>query len=500
MTTFVSEFEPQALWRHFDQILTIPRASKDEGKMRDYVIAVAERNGLEHQTDAAGNLVVRVPGKASHPEAPITILQGHMDMVQEKNSDVDFDFSSDAIVPRRDGEYLNATGTTLGSDNGIGLAAMLALMDGAGGEHGPLECLFTFDEETGLTGAAQLDASILQGRRLINMDSEDEGVLCVGCAGGADTTVSLALTTAPVAEDNAALAVKLHGLKGGHSGIDISLQRGNAIQLLARAIHAVARDHPVRLAAFTGGTAHNAIPREAFATVVVAAGDRAAVGAALEAQVAAIARELKAVEPGIELAVDPAETPADCWDEASSLAMMHLLTALPHGIATMSYDIPGLVETSTNLATAHADRDGLGITMSTRSSVASALEALRGKIRATAELAGAAAEEHDGYPGWEPDMDSELLQVVRRLHEQVLGVEPKVEAVHAGLECGLIGEMIPGMDMISFGPQIEFPHSPDERVKIDSVERFWKLLTATLRKFSRPKMIIESVALDEGAG
>jgi dipeptidase D len=484
MTTFVSDFEPQALWRHFDQILTIPRASKDEGQMRDYVVGIAEAAGLAHRSDAAGNVVVSVPGTAGHENAPSTILQGHMDMVQEKNSDVDFDFSTDAIVPRRDGEYLNATGTTLGSDNGIGLAAMLALMDGAVAEHGPLELLFTIDEETGLTGAAQLDASILNGRRLINMDSEDEGVLCVGCAGGADTTVSLALTSAPVPEGTAALDLKLSGLKGGHSGIDIFLQRGNAIQLMARAIHAVSRDYDLRLAALAGGTAHNAIPREAFATVLVAATDSDAVAAALEAQVAAIARELKTVEPDAALSVDPADAPEECWDEASSRAVIRLLTSLPHGIETMSYDIPGLVETSTNLATAHVTDGALAICMSTRSSVASALEALRGKIRAIAELAGAAADEHEGYPGWEPDMESDLLQVVRALHERELGVDPKVEAVHAGLECGLIGEMIPGMDMISFGPQIEFPHSPDERVKIDSVGRFWKLLTVTLAELA----------------
>ena len=484
MTTFVSELEPQALWLHFDQILTIPRASKDEGKMRDYVVGVAERSGLEHQADGAGNVVVRKPGTAGHEGAPVTILQGHMDMVQEKNSDVDFDFSSDAIQPRRDGEYLNATGTTLGSDNGIGLAAMLALMDGDGVEHGPLELLFTIDEETGLTGAAQLDASLLQGRRLINMDSEDEGVLCVGCAGGGDTTVTLALATAAVPADAAALDLKLHGLKGGHSGIDIFLQRGNAIQLLARALHAVSRDHAIRLASFAGGTAHNAIPREAFATVVVAATDREAVATALTEQVAAIRSELRTVEPGSAFEVDSAEAPAECWDEASSLGLMRLLTSLPHGIETMSYDIPGLVETSTNLATAQATDGALAVTMSTRSSVASALEALRGKIRATAELAGAAVEEHEGYPGWEPDMGSGLLRVVKVLHERELGVDPKVEAVHAGLECGLIGEMIPGMDMISFGPQIEFPHSPDERVKIDSVGRFWKLLTATLAELA----------------
>ena len=296
--------------------------------------------------------------------------------------------------------------------------------------------------------------------------------------------MTLVLNTSRAPEGAAALGLKLSGLKGGHSGIDIFLQRGNAIQLMARALHAVARDHGILLASFSGGTAHNAIPREAFATAVVKAEERDAVAAALEAQVADIAKELKTVEPDVALSVEPVEAPAACWDRASSDGVMRLLTSLPHGIETMSYDIPGLVETSTNLATAHANDGELAITMSTRSSVASALEALRGKIRATAELAGAAVDEHEGYPGWQPDMDSELLKVVKALHERELGVDPKVEAVHAGLECGLIGEMIPGMDMISFGPQIEFPHSPDERVKVDSVGRFWKLLTATLAELA----------------
>ncbi len=484
MTTFVAEIEPQALWRHFDEILKIPRASKDEGRMRDYVLAVAERHGLEHRTDAAGNVVVVKPGTAGHEEAPVTILQSHLDMVQEKNADVEFDFATDAIRPEHDGEYLTAQGTTLGSDNGIGVAAMLAVAEATHLEHGPLELLFTIDEETGLTGAMQLDASMLHGRRLINLDSEDEGTLCVGCAGGADSVLNLPLSTAPVAAGAAALELKLHGFKGGHSGIDIHLQRGNAIQLLARAIYRAALDKPLRLATLRGGSAHNAIPREAFATVVCAAGDREAIEQAIAAEVEAIRDEYRPAEPGAAFDAAAGDAPAEAWDEETTAAVLRLLNALPHGVLAMSYDIPGLVETSTNLATAKPGDGGLEIYMASRSSVASALAAVRRRIRAIAELAGASVAERGGYPGWKPDMDSELLRVVRGVHERELGSDPKVEAVHAGLECGLIGEMVPGMDMISFGPQIEFPHSPDERVKIDSVDRFWRLLEATLAELA----------------
>ncbi len=486
MTTFVSKLEPTVLWRHFDRILTIPRGSKKEERARTDVIDVASGHGLEHRVDRTGNLVVRVPGTAGLEEAPVTVLQGHLDMVQEKNSDVDHDFDSDPIKPRREGEYLYATGTTLGADNGIGLAAMLALMEPGGPPHGPLDLLFTVDEETGLTGASRLDASMLRGRRLINMDSEEEGVLTVGCAGGADSTLTLPLESAAADGGGEALAAKLHGLKGGHSGVDIHLQRGNAVQLLARALHAVSLERPLRLAAFTGGSAHNAIPREAFAKVVVPAGSRAAIAAELEKQAAAIADEYRPAEPDLKLSLSEEEPVAESWSEATTRTVLRLLTGLPHGVQAMSYDIPGLVETSTNLATVGNGDGKLEICMSSRSSVASALQALRQKIRATATLAGAEVAEGGGYPGWKPNLDSELLAVVERVHERVVGAEPRVEAVHAGLECGIIGEMVPGMDMISFGPQIEFPHSPDERVQVASVGRFWNLLTAVLEELARP--------------
>ena len=482
--TFVSSLEPKPVWSHFDTILTIPRASSGEERMRRHVLATAARAGCDHAVDAAGNVVVRKPASAGHEAAAITILQSHLDMVQEKNADVTFDFATDAIVPRRNGDYLNATGTTLGSDNGIGVAAMLAVMETTDLVHGPLELLFTIDEETGLTGAAQLDAGLLAGRRLINLDSEEEGFLYVGCAGGGDMRIALGVTQAGAGGGDRAVTAALTGLKGGHSGCDIHLQRGNAVCLLARALWAAHAGTPFRLARLEGGSAHNAIPREAFATIVAGAADVESVTAAVSAEFAAIRDEYRPADPGMTLAVDDAGAAARSWNAETTATVLRLVSSLPHGVEAMSYDIPDLVETSNNVATVKSSNGELVITTSSRSSVDAALDALRRRIRATAELAGAAVDVRPAYPGWKPNLDSEVLDVVKSVHARELGSEPEIKAIHAGLECGIIGRKIPGMDMISFGPVIEFPHSPDERVHIDSVGRFYRLLTATLAELA----------------
>ena len=479
--TFVSDLEPTALWRHFDAILTIPRASKDEGRMRGHIVELADRLGLAHHADAAGNLVVRKPATSGHEGADITVLQSHLDMVQEKNSDVEFDFATDAIAPRLQGEYLTATGTTLGSDNGIGVAAMLAVMGETAFPHGPLELLFTIDEETGLTGAARLDGGLVQGRRLINLDSEEDGVLYVGCAGGGDTQLSVSLGAQPAPETGVALAVALRGLKGGHSGVDIHLQRGNAVKLLGRALWAVRLlGHRYDLARFDGGSAHNAIPREAFATVVVPADGQSALLAGLDREVAAIRDEYAPADPGITLTADAMNRPAAVWDPATTERVLRLVNALPHGVEAMSYDIPDLVETSVNLATVVPGDGSLRVGLSSRSSVDSALDAMRRRVRAIGVLAGAAVDEGEAYPGWKPDLESPLLEVVKTVHRREFDRDPGVKAIHAGLECGILGKKVPGIDMISFGPRIEFPHSPDERVHVDSVAGFYRLLEATL--------------------
>jgi dipeptidase D len=483
MPTFVSELEPTPVWRQFDRILTIPHASKNEEGMRALVRDVAARHGLEVAADRAGNLVVRKPASAGHPSAPVTVLQSHLDMVTEKNSDVTFDFARDPIQPRREGDYLYATGTTLGADNGIGVAAMLALAEAKDLEHGPLELLFTIDEETGLTGAAGLDPKLLRGRRLLNLDTEEEYALYVGCAGGAGTDLAIPLETMFGADGLDAVEVRLVGFKGGHSGVDIHLQRGNAISLLGRALWALYPEYGFELVRVEGGNMHNAIPREAKALLRIAHADKARLTMALGREAQTLSQELAGIEEGIRVEVAPVEraaVPAEVLSEPAVRRVLALLAALPHGVLAMSHDIAGLVETSTNLAKVRTEGTTLRIHQSNRSSVMSALRATQRRISAYAELAGGEAQQSEGYPGWKPDLASPLLATLERVHLAEFGRKAEVKAIHAGLECGLIGEKFPGMEMISFGPQIEFPHSPDERVLIPSVGRFWNLLSAAL--------------------
>ncbi len=483
--TFVADLEPKPVWAYFDQILTIPRGSKKEDQIRAYVISVAEKLGLEYEVDETGNVVVRKEATAGASSGGPTILQSHLDMVQEKNSDVEFDFDGDAIRPVIDGEYLTADGTTLGSDNGIGVATMLAIMEADDLAHGPLEFLFTIDEETGLTGAGGLADGLLKGRRLINLDSEEERVLTIGCAGGADSHLHLAVERAGVPDGSAAVSIRLSGLKGGHSGVDIHLQRGNAVKILARALYAAALAEPLRLAIFAGGNAHNAIPREAEAMVVVPAGNGIAerVRDIIDSELSDAASELRTADPGMAFQVAAESAPDEALSERDSRRLLALVTALPHGVMAMSNDIEGLVETSTNCAVVREEEGQGFVLMSSRSSVMSALSALRQRISAIAYLAGADLHEKDGYPAWQPDVDSALLQVVKEVHERIAG-EAEIGAVHAGLECGIVGEKYPGMDMISFGPQIDFPHSPDERVKVASVAEFYDVLKAVLAELA----------------
>jgi dipeptidase D len=482
--TFVSELQPTALWSHFDTILPIPRGSKNEEQTRAHVVAVADRAGLEHTIDPVGNVVVRKPGTEGREDAPGVVLQSHLDMVQEKNSGTDFDFASEAIRPVLDGEYLVADGTTLGSDNGVGVAAMLAILESDGIAHGPLEFLFTIDEETGLTGAGGLAENLLEGRRLINLDSEEEGVLTIGCAGGADTHLTLPISRAATPDGWQATAIRVEGMKGGHSGVDIHLQRGNAVRLLGRVLYSASLAHELRVAAFSGGNAHNAIPREADALIVSPPGGLDALRGHMECEFEAIKAELKSIDPGFSWTVATADAPETAIDAAGTRKSLELVTALPHGVLGMSPDIEGLVETSTNLAVVKDTEDSLKVLTSTRSSVMSALASVRQRIQAIGSLAGAEVQEKDGYPGWKPDTDSEVLAVMAEVYEAQTGEEPEIGAVHAGLECGIIGEKYPGMDMISFGPQIDFPHSPDERIKVSSVEPFWRVLVAALERMA----------------
>ena len=358
--------------------------------------------------------------------------------------------------------------------------AMLAVAEDGEMVHGPLELLFTIDEETGLTGAAELDPQLLTGRRLLNLDTEEEYALYVGCAGGAGTDLEVPLESVFGADGYETLRVRLAGLKGGHSGVDIHLQRGNAISILARLLGETAAEFGFELVSFDGGNMHNAIPREANAIVRLGKGEQEKFQDALAGGLAAVTSELAGIEEGLTVEVARAEAVNQVLAESSGARVLALLTALPHGVLAMSHDIPGLVETSTNLARVRTEEGALRIHQSSRSSVMSALRATQERIAGFALLAGGIATQSEGYPGWKPDLDSPLLAVLKSVHAATFGREAEVKAIHAGLECGLIGEKFPGMDMISFGPQIEFPHSPDERVLIPSVGRFWQLLVAAL--------------------
>jgi dipeptidase D len=485
MNDALNDLSPRSLWGHFAGLAAIPRPSGHEEGAAAFVLATAKSIGAPAARDARGNLVVRVPATKGREGAPPLILQSHLDMVCEKNRDVEHDFDRDPIRPRVAGEWVHATGTTLGADNGIGVAAALAAATDPSVAHGPLELLFTLDEETGLTGAKELDPTILTGRMLLNLDSEEDGVIFVGCAGGEDTLIDLIPRWSPVAAGRQAVRLEVSGLRGGHSGLNIIENRGNALKLVARVLSAACdAGVPFELASIAGGSKHNAIPREAEAVVLLSAESRTKLEAVAARQLAGFKIELAKIDDGIQMTLSTVPAPGRVLAQEARDRLLRLMMALPHGVLAMSQDIPGLVETSNNLAVVKEQGDAIRVVTSSRSSVAPSLQNVLGGVRAAASLAGATFTPKDGYPGWKPDMDSKALAVVREVYRTRWGKEPHVTAIHAGLECGLLGEKIPGLDMVSFGPQIEGAHSPDERVHVPSVARFWGALVETLGRLS----------------
>ncbi len=481
-----SGLKPEKLWEYFSKILEIPHCSGNEEQLTEYLLSLADEKGYEAEKDDAGNVVIRVPATEGHEDAPTVVLQGHLDMVCEKNSDVDVDFMKDGITARKEGDWITAEGTTLGADNGIGLAAALAVAEDEDAVHGPLEILATVSEEVGLIGAGELQPGFLKGEIMLNLDSEEIGEVYIGCAGGGDSVLRLPLEMVDTPADSSLLSVHVRGLRGGHSGIDIIEQRGNAIKILARVISRISDEHGLFVGAIEGGSKRNAIPREAKAVIAVSGADQAAVKKIVMAEMDDISKELGGTEKNLEVVVEESgDSPAKVMSEETTATLLNLLIALPHGVETMSYDIEGLVETSNNLANIKIEEGKAVIGTSTRSSIASALHALSARITAAAELAGAEVEEEAPYPGWKPNLDSKILALVKKVHKQEFGEEPEMKAIHAGLECGIIGEKFSGMDMVSFGPWIEHPHSPDERVNIPSVETFWKLLKAVLEEVAK---------------
>jgi dipeptidase D len=485
MSEPLAQLEPRSVWEHFLSLTRIPRPSKHETQAVAFVREVAARHKFTVRADATGNLVVDVPASKGREKAPVVILQGHLDMVGEKNKDVRHDFEKDPILPRLDGEWVRATGTTLGADNGIGVAAALAAATDPATKHGPLQLLFTIDEETGLTGAKDLDGSLLAGNTLLNLDSEEDGVLFVGCAGGQDTHLHLEPTWESAPRGFSPYLLEVTGLRGGHSGLNIVENRGNALKLAARVLFAArAEGIDFRLAGIQGGSKHNAIPREADVRLYLADGDRKKMDGVVACMTAAFRTELEGIDDALAVSLAPGKEGDRVLGTADRDRLLDLLMSLPHGVLGMSPAIPGLVETSTNLAVVDQTGGKIKIVTSSRSSVMPTLQQVVASIVAAGRLAGARVATHDGYPGWKPNMSSRVLSVVREVYRKQWGREPKVTAIHAGLECGLLGDKRPGLDMISFGPQIEGAHSPDERVNVPSVKRFWEALQSVLAELS----------------
>jgi len=478
----IEGLEPGPLWEHFLEISRIPRCSRNEARVREYVLEVAARNGCAAETDRAGNIVVRKKAAAGMEARPVVVLQSHLDMVCEKNKDTMHDFASDPIRLKREGDWMRAEGTTLGADNGIGAAAQLALIEEAGIRHGPLEILFTVDEETGLTGANGLAPDLLAGRILVNLDSEEESTLYIGCAGGQDTDLALRLDTEPVPHGWTAASVRVGGLLGGHSGLEIDRGRGNAVKLLARLLTKQAPLLEARLAHIDGGSKRNAIPRECDAVLFLPPGNLQVLKDSAADFERILKEEHRLQDPGVfvRVAEEGFVRPERVFRQDLQDRLLNLLACLPHGVMRMSPDIPGLVQTSTNLALVKVEERRVIISTNQRSSVATELAAASDTVAAAGRLAGAEIRHGVGYPGWRPDPGSPVLTLAKSLYPSVFGKEPKVTAIHAGLECGIIGDRFPGMDMISFGPTIVGAHSPDERVDVPSVRRFWDFLTALL--------------------
>jgi dipeptidase D len=476
----IENLEPKLVWKHFDEIRKIPRCSKHEEKIREYIVNFAKKQGLKTKVDAVGNVVILKPATAGMQNKPTIILQGHMDMVCEKNSDVTFDFSKDPIQLKINGDLLTANGTTLGADNGIGLAISLAILEDNQVRHGPIESLYTIDEETGLTGAFAMKSDMLTGKIMLNLDSEDFGVLTVGCAGGGDSSIELPIKMQPVNSEVDNLLLKVSGLRGGHSGVDIHEQRGNAIKLLARLLWKTSQSIHFSIFDIKGGDKHNAIPREAYAKLSVDKKDKTAFLTAIKAEEKDILDEIKPIDPNFKVDVsscDPAKTTLDTMSQTKLLNLIH---GLPHGVHLMNYDIKTLVDTSTNLATVSIKENKATIGMSSRSPMKSELQDMRNRIKAIASLAGANVTEGSSYPGWKPDLQSKILALSKKIFKEMFKTEPKIEAIHAGLECGIIGEKFPGMDMISIGPTLKNPHSPEEQLHISTVDKFYKYLLKIL--------------------
>ena len=468
--------KPAKVFYYFNEITKIPRPSKREEKMSLWLEETGKKLGLPTKRDKVGNVLISKPATPGKENVTPVVLQAHMDMVCEKNNDKVFDFDKDSIETYIDGEWLKAKGTTLGADDGIGVALALAILDDKELEHGPIEALFTIDEETGLTGAAAVEAGFMKGKMLLNLDSEDEGQFFIGCAGGKDTVATLPCEYEPVEEGFEFFKVEVKGLQGGHSGDDINKGRGNAVKLIARILWNSYSDFNLRIADINAGNLRNAIAREGFAIVAVPKEEVNGWKAYLAQMDKTYKDEFHTTDPGVTVTVEPAAAVKEVFEETFQIDVLNALVVCPHGVAAMSQDIPGFVETSTNLASVKVVDGNVVFTTSQRSSVESKKQAIVDKVSATFWMIGADVVNSDGYPGWNPNPDSEALRVLVEAYHNVFHKEPQVLAIHAGLECGLFSEKYPDMDMVSFGPTLRGVHSPDEKLEIKTVQMCWDLM------------------------
>ncbi len=467
----------------FEEISKIPRCSKNEDQIAQWMMDWAKENNFEAKMDKVKNICIKVPASPGYEDAPLTVIQGHMDMVCEKTPDSTHDFCKDPIKFVYDGEWLTADKTTLGADNGIAMAMGMVMALDKENPHPPMELLFTVDEETGLTGANALEPGFIDGKILINVDSEDEGVFTVGCAGGINTHVTLPIETEATPAGYKAFKVKAGGMKGGHSGIDIGLGKANAIRILARALFEIRKETiDLRIADIKGGSAHNAIPRDAEANVFIPEGDVPRTKEIIEEYCNVFNSEFVATDPDLFVALEENSASYDeVLTEAKTEKVIEFFLVIPHGVEAMSPDIEGLVETSNNFANVKIEDCAVKVLTSQRSSVVSKLQALTARIESVGKLVGGEGYSTGGYPPWQPNMESPLLARSLKLYEEMFGKKPIVEVIHAGLECGIIGDKNPGMDMISIGPDLKFPHCPDEKIHIGAIGKVWDFMAALLK-------------------
>lgn len=477
----LSTLRPNAVWKYFEEIVKIPRPSKKEDKIIAYITAFAENHQLEYRKDTTGNIVIIKPASPGFENRKSVCLQSHLDMVCEKNSRSTHNFETDPIQTIVDGDWVKALDTTLGADNGIGISAQLALLSGNHLKHGPVECLFTTDEETGLNGAKGLEPGFFKSEILINLDSEDEGELFIGCAGGMNTVATLKYNVRRTPDSSTAFRIDVTGLQGGHSGTDIHKNRGNSIKILNQFLWESRNRFGARLSVFEGGNLRNAIPREAYAVIVIPEKYSEVFAAYFHDYTKILKSEYLIDEPQIQFILQPVALPERVMKKKVQEKLLNSLYACPHGVISWSRTIDNLVETSTNLASIKFEAlNRIVISTSQRSSVNSAKMQIANTVKSTFKLAGAMVEQTEGYPGWNPNPDSEILRITSSSYKRLFNSEPAVKAIHAGLECGLFLEKYPYLDMISFGPTITDPHSPSERISIHTTEKFWSLLLDVL--------------------